>query len=98
MNVVRWKWNVPKCVTQNSSTVRTHPEEVVELLGHIEALVTSAHPSENLRDRGVSLLAVLHALVRGQMAGDEGQFGAVHLHRHQNAPLDHCITVDSIYH
>lgn len=41
----------------------THPEEVVELLGDVETLIPRTHAAEDLRDRRVALLAVLHTLI-----------------------------------
>lgn len=47
---------------KNRLFLRTHPENVVELLGHIETLITSTHTAKDLGNRGIPLLAVLHAL------------------------------------
>jgi hypothetical protein len=40
----------------------THPEDVVELRGHVEALIARPHTSEDLRDGGIALLAVSDSL------------------------------------
>ena len=36
---------------------------MVELLGHIETFITGTDSAENLRNRGIALLTVLHTLV-----------------------------------